>query len=100
MFLEFGWLYTSGLCCFCLLFSSNWTVLYLYRVVCCWSLIDNTPVDLSDETVVIGIARGCTVSTSGSVFVVFANVSISLAFEALLYLAVSVKYFILILSIF
>jgi hypothetical protein len=97
--LESDWLCVLGLCCSCLLFFSNWTVLCLCRVVCCWSLTDSTPVGLSDRTVVIGMARGCTVSTSGSVFAVFANVSISSAFEALLYLAISVKYFVLILSI-
>jgi hypothetical protein len=47
----------------------------------------------------MGIARGCTVSTSGGVFAVFANVSISSAFETLLYLTVSIEYFIFIPSI-
>jgi hypothetical protein len=68
-------------------------------VVCYWSLVDSTLVGLSDRTVVIRIVRGCTVSTSDSVFVVFVNMSIFSALEALLYLTVSIKYLILILSI-
>jgi hypothetical protein len=69
-------------------------------VVCCWSLIDSILVGLSDRTVIIEIARGCTVSILDSVFVVFLNVSISLTLEVLSYLTVFIKYFILVLSIF
>jgi hypothetical protein len=97
--LESDWLYILDLCCSCLFFSSNWTVLCLYRVVCCWSLIDSTLVSLSDRTVVIGIARGCTVSTPDSVFAVFPSVSIFSTLEALSYLTVFIKYFTLVLSI-
>jgi hypothetical protein len=68
-------------------------------MVCCWSLADSIPVGLSDKTVVIEVARGCTVSTLDSVFAVFANMSISLTLEALLYLTVSIEHFVLILSI-
>jgi hypothetical protein len=68
-------------------------------VVCCWSLTGSTLVGPSDRTIVIRIARGCTVSTLGSVFIVFPSVSISLALKALSYLTVFIEYFILVLSV-
>jgi hypothetical protein len=99
VFLESNWLYMLSLCCSCLLFFSNQTVLCLYRMVCCWSLIDSIPVGLSDKTVVVRIARGCTVSTLDSVFTVFPSMSVSSTLEALSYLTVFIEYFILVLSI-
>jgi hypothetical protein len=97
--LESDWSYMLSLCYSRLLFSSNWTVLCLCRVVCCWSLAGSTLVGLFDRTVVIGIARGCTVSTLGSVFAVFLCVSVSSTLEALSYLTVFIEYFTLVPSI-